>query len=779
MGKRVLAVLAGLLLLMSSGCSRASQTHAITQYAPKSDNSFSLQRSEEENACIAFIREKMMDDGGVYTEYMEQEAEEELSGGHEVLAESEGLLLLYAVQAGDAELYEEVKGYILRVLQQDGYLSYRIGADGNPWTVNAAVDDLRIIRALYEGGDEEQAFRYAGWLRETNEKKGLVMDYYSAEEGRSGDEMTLCYGDLTAMEYAARENSKWEDIRDRTEEVMCGGYLGDEFPFFHTRYNVQKQTYSSDDINMVESLLTVNYLAEVGKCPAKTIEWLKKAVAGDGIYGNYSIDGQALSEVESTAIYALCAMIAGQTGEQELYDMALKRMLELQVTDTQSAVYGAFADSGTLQAHSFDNLTALLALRISGPEKTADAGADVLVSCLEDQRDILEQLVKGCGKSAVFETDTAKAAQESGDYSYVIATTEKCAETAFEAGCEVFSVGTEKAYGIQEDLSYQEDTFVSLDMGKAVQREKKQEKLFYLDEDTGGKSFGRMRLPFSEEAPYAVVKEGFGYASYLCGGDLSAVALSSALHTFFGVEKDTGKFYVMIDEVYPFSDMEMLTEMGGDLYERGIPYILRVMPVYENTSYPSYNSYLEKLKYLQAKGASIVLHEPIDQGEGYGADTRENKVSRSQWPLTNEGIQVFPFEEEPVSLSPDFLADVTNDEKRFPHLPVDTVLRFSIFNDKNKWEDTLELLDEKWLTVSDYRSLYTDEQPGYQEKTEDGNFAYRETEEAALEGFFNKTSTVLIVVVAAAIGVFGAILAGSRRIYKRKFRRSDRKKENE
>ncbi|MDO4273960.1 MAG: DUF2334 domain-containing protein [Eubacteriales bacterium] len=778
MRKRIMAALAGLLLLMTAGCSRTAETFAITEYASKSENTFSSQRSEEEKACLSFIRSKMMKDGGVYTEYLDHEAGEELSGGHEILAESEGLLLEYAVRSGDEELYGEVKEYIAGVLEQDGYLSYRIEQDGTPRTVNAAVDDLRIIRGLYEGGDEELALVYAGWLRKTNVKNGLVVDYYSAEEDQSGDEMTLCYGDLTAMEYAARENPKWEEIRDRAEEVMCEGYLGDGFPFFHTRYHVQKQTYSSEDINMVESLLTVNYLSEVGRCPARTIEWMKEAVAGDGIYGSYSIDGQPLNKVESTAIYALCAMIAGNTGEQELYDMALERMLELQVTDKQSEVYGAFADSGTLKAHSFDNLTALLALRISGPGKGTDRVEDTFISSSDDQREILEQLVKGCGKTAVFESDGARAEQEAGKYTYVITTKEQTAQAALDSGCRVFSVGTENAYGIQEGLSYRKDTFAALDLGNVVQSEKKQKGLFYLDEISDGESFGRMQLPFGEEAPYAVVKDGYGYASYVRGEDLSTVALSSALHSFFGAESPEGRFFVMIDEVYPFSDMNMLTEMGEDLYERGIPYILRVMPVYENTSYPSYGEFTEKLKYLQAKGASVVLHEPIDQGEGYGPDTRENKLARSRWPLENAGVQIFPYEQEPVSLNLDFLKDVTAGEKQFPELPADTVIQFSVFEDKEEWEETLAFLEKKWFTVSDYRSLYTDEIPVYQKKTEESSYSYRETTEAAMEGFFNKSSRILIVVVVAAIGAFGVILAGSRRIYKQKFRRSDRKKEN-
>ena len=74
----------------------------------------------------------------------------ELAKGHEVLSESEGLLLRYAVLAGEEAIYQEVKGYITGVLEQENYLSYRIDEESTPHLVNAAVDDLRIIRGLYE-----------------------------------------------------------------------------------------------------------------------------------------------------------------------------------------------------------------------------------------------------------------------------------------------------------------------------------------------------------------------------------------------------------------------------------------------------------------------------------------------------------------------------------------------------------------------------------------------------------------------------------------------------
>lgn len=762
-----------LLLLLSSGCGMAVETVAVNEFAPQAETAFRAQSGEEEKICLAFLTGNMIKDGGVYTGYQNGSDNKELAKGHEVLSESEGLLLRYAVLAGEEAIYQEVKGYITGVLEQENYLSYRIDEESTPHLVNAAVDDLRIIRGLYEGGDAELADKYAANLLQTNEKRGLLVDFYSGEEEESGDAFTLCYGDLRAMEYAASENLRWEEIRDKTEQVMLKGYLGDAFPFFHTRYDVKKQTYSSDDINMVEALLTAFHLAEAGSCPLKTVEWLKQNLDSGPIYGTYSTTGDPLTEVESTAVYALCMMLGAQTGEQEIYEAARERMLAFQVTDSTSEVYGGFADSKTLTAHSFDNLMALLALRIECGQETValEAKADVLVICDEDRQQAYEALLSGCGKRADYGADIALVSQDIDEYTYVISESPEGAELAEKRGKAVFSIGTDYAYGIEQEVVYQKDTILSFGFGKLVQTEEKRAELCYLNMSGEQSSFGWMELPFGKTVPYAVVENENGYASYFQEKDLSSVALSSALREFLGIAKGQGKFYVVIDEIYPFSDMEMLIEMGEALYENGIPYILRVMPVYENYSYPAFREFLDTLCYLQAKGGSVVLHEPIDQGTGYGPDVGESKLARAARAFKSGGVDVFPMEKMPVSISEDFLKRVSSSEKVFEGMPVDAMLILPVFEEAEAWQEYLELLSGKWLHVDSYRSLYTDKEPVYQGQDAEDRFVYREKEQAAMAGFFHRSSRVLLAVVAGAIAIFAVILISSRAIYNKKFRK--------
>jgi hypothetical protein len=116
----------------------------------------------------------------------------------------------------------------------------------------------------------------------------------------------------------------------------------------------------------VESLLTVYHLSLADSCPEQTLKYLKKSLQSGKLYSVYDLNGAPKSLTESTAIYALCALIGAKENDADLYRAAINHMLAFQVLDPKSPVYGAFADAGTLQAFSFDNLLALLALQAGG-----------------------------------------------------------------------------------------------------------------------------------------------------------------------------------------------------------------------------------------------------------------------------------------------------------------------------------------------------------------------------------------------------------------------------
>jgi endo-1,4-beta-D-glucanase Y len=87
--------------------------------------------------------------------------------GKETLAESAGLLLGYCVKRGHKKLFDTVQSYFKENLLTDGYfVKWRTGENV---TCNAAIDDLRIMRALMEAYDRWGDISYfdtAGFMQE-------------------------------------------------------------------------------------------------------------------------------------------------------------------------------------------------------------------------------------------------------------------------------------------------------------------------------------------------------------------------------------------------------------------------------------------------------------------------------------------------------------------------------------------------------------------------------------------------------------------------------------
>ncbi len=324
-----------------------------------------------EALCLKFVQEKLTgEDGGVHTNFLPGEPGGELAAGHEVLLESQGLLMRYYARTGDRDRFSRAFDFVREELDSGEILSYRLDGEGRRYPVNAAVDDLRVLRALLEGEERfrersfgEQARQYAARLYSTNVQDGLLLDLYDESYKQAGRSCTLCYADLGTMHLLGRSDRRWEKAAGQMERVVAGGFLGEAFPFFHSRYLPDEGGYETDTVHMAEGLLTVLHLAEVNACPPETLRWLRDTLAGGPIYGEYTPVGEPVVDFESTAVYALCVRIGYESGDKELARLAMERLSALQVGDEASPVYGAFADPQSLAAYSFDNLNALLALR--------------------------------------------------------------------------------------------------------------------------------------------------------------------------------------------------------------------------------------------------------------------------------------------------------------------------------------------------------------------------------------------------------------------------------
>lgn len=326
--------------------------------------------STPENLCYEFILNKMVDNGGVHTNYMEMPHDENFATGYDVLSESQGLLMRYASIIKDKEIFKSSFNFTLRNLNTKNLFAYRYDFDNqNKYLVNAAVDDLRIIRALLEGANtfskakyKELAEEFAYRFYNTNVKNNFLYDFYDENVGTTNDFITLCYIDLDTISKLPSDD--WTNVYYNMCEILKAGYISDEFPMFMTSYNYNTKTYQAEKgINMVESLLSVLNLSSAGLCSNTTINYIKQKVKEGVLYGNYNKDGQNNNEIQSTAIYAICAMIGKSENDSELYNDSIMRMEQFRVDDKNSSIYGAFGNAETFEVYSFDNLMALIAYR--------------------------------------------------------------------------------------------------------------------------------------------------------------------------------------------------------------------------------------------------------------------------------------------------------------------------------------------------------------------------------------------------------------------------------
>ena len=71
--------------------------------------------------------------------------------------------------------------------------------------------------------------------------------------------------------------------------------------------------------------------------------------------------------------------------------------------------------------------------------------------------------------------------------------------------------------------------------------------------------------------------------------------------------------YLVLDEIYPFMEPELLLAQIDALIADKVPFVLSVMPIYDNTSYPAMVQFCQVLQYAQKNGGFVIIHAPIIQ----------------------------------------------------------------------------------------------------------------------------------------------------------------------
>ncbi|UKS29738.1 hypothetical protein LOZ80_12725 [Paenibacillus sp. HWE-109] len=369
--RRYLLCSSVILFLLLTACQADSSTVKRLD-AKNVKNSYGEQMQVTQNRDILyqFITKKLTGSYGIYTNLLETNQTSEAATGHEVLSESGGLLMRYYALTGQKERFDEQWQLVKQTFDLSTGFSYRYSPKlQKKFTLNASVDDLRIIRALAEASLMFHTDAYKAELEaygkrfyQNNIANDQLYDFYDETYKMRNTFITLCYIDTLSLKLLEVPKANKSNLESNMLKIAKDGYLSDEFPFYQTRYDYRTHAYQSENINTVESLLTILNLAEVGQQKDASIQFVKEQVKAGTLVGQYSVAGKPLNDVRSTAIYAMAAILGSVIGDKELYETSIQRMNEFQIQDQQSPLYGGFGDTQVQQAYSFDNLMALLAL---------------------------------------------------------------------------------------------------------------------------------------------------------------------------------------------------------------------------------------------------------------------------------------------------------------------------------------------------------------------------------------------------------------------------------
>lgn len=311
-----------------------------------------------------FVRENMInDEGGINITLRNYEG----NSDETVLSESQGIMIEYADIIGDEALFNSTLNYINKYMKNDKLISWKV-ENNEASRVNAVIDDLRVYDALYDGVDkfqvkEKNLKEYSKNIYKYNVEEDRLVDCYDFENNQKSQRLTLCFGDFRALGKLWAENWRFKKVYNNTLETVKNGYISDDFPLYYSWYNYIDGQYEKDDLNISEALVTVLHLSEIGEQKAETISWLKEQVKNGTLYGRYTVDGKVVEgyEYESTAAYALAALIGKEIRDADLINNAVKRMEQMKIKDVGSRYYGAFGNPDGSGIYSFDQCMALLA----------------------------------------------------------------------------------------------------------------------------------------------------------------------------------------------------------------------------------------------------------------------------------------------------------------------------------------------------------------------------------------------------------------------------------
>lgn len=309
---------------------------------------------KEKIAVNQFIASNFMGNGLIRTNLLNTQ-QSNLATGEDLLSESVGLLLLYYVDSDQEQAFRDQYALAKALLQKDNGLFQWRTRTGQPVTVNASVDDLRIAKALLMGAQkwhksdlEAEATNLSASLLKHCLKDGALLTY----DAPDAPVAEAFYFDFKAMLLLSEIHPEWQAVLQESYRKTLSSRVPLQ-PFYAASGS------NRDQYKMTENALVILHLVEIGQTNENDLRWLRFHLNKGPLYAVYNANAKPLSTIESPAIYGIVAQIGKMAHDEALYDLAAKRLKSMQQLDP-GPLYGGYLSPDGKEAYSFDHLMALL-----------------------------------------------------------------------------------------------------------------------------------------------------------------------------------------------------------------------------------------------------------------------------------------------------------------------------------------------------------------------------------------------------------------------------------
>ena len=304
------------------------------------------------------INELLREDGLIRTDLTDQQ--------DVFLAESVGLWMAYLLEKNDQVRFNKQVEVIKSHFLEKDFIVWRI--DGNSQaSVNALIDDLRIIRVLLEAGDKWGINSYTKLGKVIGKnvvKHGMLedtfVDFVDISTKEKAKTITLSYIMPSALQQMKQHKLLSQDQLEKQLTILKNAPLADA-GFFPKYYELPSESYVFDtELHMIDQLYTAYHKASLGEETQAFTEWLLTLFERDGkLYGRYDArSSEPAVNFESPSVYALATRYMLVLGDDEMAGRFFQQMELLKVNQSTG-----YVDPLTKTTHIFDNLLPLLAER--------------------------------------------------------------------------------------------------------------------------------------------------------------------------------------------------------------------------------------------------------------------------------------------------------------------------------------------------------------------------------------------------------------------------------